>query len=197
LQNKPTVAIWQHMKNISLTRRNFIQAAAGLTACAFVPSLASASLTPPSKDAIKQLHFYNTHTGEFLKTVYHEKGRYIPEALEQINYVLRDFRTGDVKPIDRELLDLLAGLHKRMGSSKPFEIISGYRSPKTNSTLHKNSQGVAAKSQHMEGKAIDIRLTDRLLRDLRNEAIAMQRGGVGYYPESNFVHVDTARIRTW
>jgi uncharacterized protein YcbK (DUF882 family) len=110
---------------------------------------------------------------------------------------LRDFRSGDVAPIDRQLLDLLVELHRRSGSRKPFQIISGYRSPKTNAVLASASSGVAKHSMHMEAKAIDIRLSDVMLRDLRDTAIGMQAGGVGFYPRSDFVHVDTGRVRRW
>jgi uncharacterized protein YcbK (DUF882 family) len=99
--------------------------------------------------------------------------------------------------MDVKLLDLLTELHRQTGSKQPFQIISGYRSPKTNASLAAESNGVAKHSMHLEGRAIDIRLADVNLRDLRNTAVAMKRGGVGIYPSSNFVHVDTGRVRTW
>ena len=106
-------------------------------------------------------------------------------------------RTGDVFPIDLKLLDLLTELHRKTGSKVPFQIISGYRSPKTNKLLNAESSGVAKRSMHLDGKAIDIRLADVKLKTLRDTAIAMKRGGVGMYTGSNFVHVDTGRVRYW
>jgi len=175
------------------TRRHLIKASLAFAAVSAVPAFARASLP----DFSRSLHFYNTHTGESLKTVYWEQGTYISEALGDINHILRDHRTGDVKPIDPQLLDVLFKLHARMQSRKPFEIISGYRSPYSNAMLHERSHGVAKNSLHMQGKAIDIRLIDRPLTALRDAAIAMQQGGVGYYAASDFVHVDTGRIRRW
>ena len=110
---------------------------------------------------------------------------------------MRDFRTGDIHAIDVRLLDLLVALHQRMGSARPFDVISGYRSPATNAMLAAESNGVAKHSLHMEGKAIDIRLGDRRLTDLQVAALSLRRGGVGYYPQSNFVHVDVGPPRSW
>ena len=117
--------------------------------------------------------------------------------MSSINHLLRDFRTGDVHAIDPKLLDLLHALRSATGSRKPFEVISGYRSPVTNHDLRALSDGVASGSLHMKGQAIDIRLGDVKLTALRDAARALGRGGVGYYAESNFVHVDTGRVRFW
>ncbi len=111
--------------------------------------------------------------------------------------MLRDFRTGDVHKIDPALLDLLYDLQERAGATRPFEVISGYRSPQTNAALRRRSHGVAGSSLHMQGQAIDIRVGDVPLASLRRAALALRQGGVGYYPASNFVHVDTGRVRTW
>jgi len=178
---------------MNLTRRNVIKASLALAVCGMAPSFARASLP----DTARKLHFYNTHTGESLAAVYWEKGEYNSEALKDIAYVLRDHRTQDMSPIDPHLLDILTDLHQRLGSSRPFEVISGYRSPRSNAMLHEHSNGVAVNSLHMYGQAIDIRLADRSLSHLRNAAWDMQRGGVGYYPASNFVHMDTGRVRRW
>jgi uncharacterized protein YcbK (DUF882 family) len=175
------------------TRRSFIQASFAVALAGMLPKLACASLP----DAARRLHFYNTHTGESLKTVYWEEGAYNKEALQAINRVLRDHRTGDMHPIDPRLLDMLATLHRRMGSVKRYEVISGYRSPKSNAMLHERTNGVAANSLHMYGRAIDIRLTDRPLSALRSCALDMRQGGVGYYPASRFVHVDTGSVKAW
>jgi len=145
----------------------------------------------------RTLSFRHTHTGEELTVVYWTDGAYVPEALAQINRLLRDFRTGEVRPIDPELLDLLHELARRVESEGAYEVISGYRSPRTNASLRRRSGGVAEKSLHLQGRAIDVRLTDVDSAKLRDLALEMKRGGVGYYPESDFVHVDTGRVRTW
>jgi uncharacterized protein YcbK (DUF882 family) len=137
------------------------------------------------------------HTGEKLKTDYWVDGAYVPDALADVDRVLRDFRTGDVHRIEPELLDLLNVLSSRMQSKSAFQVISGYRSPKTNAILRAASSEVAQHSLHMKGMAIDIRVGDRKLAALHDAALAMKAGGVGYYPKSDFVHVDVGRVRRW
>jgi uncharacterized protein YcbK (DUF882 family) len=185
-------------RRTTVTRRHFLAwgvagAALALPALA-MPHIANAATIAANQ---RKLALANLHTGETLKTVYWEGGNYVPGALGEINHILRDFRTNDVHPIDAKLLDLLNTLHHKLGSSVPFSVISGYRSPKTNATLAEASNGVAKHSLHMEGQAIDIHLEDVALKDLRRGAIALKRGGVGYYPASDFVHVDVGRVRTW
>jgi len=166
---------------------------------------AALGLTSPLKGALaalpqtgsRTLGFVSTHTDEKLVATYWRNGAYDQGALKDINYVLRDFRTGEVAAIDPNLLDLLADLHHRSGSRKAFQVISGYRSPQTNAMLAAASNGVAKHSLHMEAKAIDIRLSDVALRDLYQAAVGMKAGGVGYYAKSDFVHVDTGRVRYW
>jgi len=145
----------------------------------------------------RQLDFYHTHTKENLAIVYHDGNDYITEALEQINHFLGDFRTGAVHIIDPETLDILYKLRTELGGEDTFEIISAYRSPETNAMLRKKGNGVARRSQHLEGKAIDVRLRGVNTARLRDAAIKLQLGGVGYYRESDFVHVDSGRVRTW
>jgi len=145
----------------------------------------------------RALAFYHTHTGERLRVTYAADGRYLPEALAEINRFLRDFRTGDVHPIDPQLLDILYELRRRAGGRGTYEIISAYRSPQTNEMLRARSDGVATRSLHMEGRAMDVRLVGAPLDRLRDEALALEAGGVGYYPESEFIHVDTGRVRRW
>lgn len=139
----------------------------------------------------------NIHTDETLDAVYWEKGRYIPEVMVEVNRVLRDYRTGDVHHIDPNLMDLLGSISARVENRTPFHVISGYRSPHTNEAMHERSRGVAKKSLHMEGQAIDISLDDIDLRRLHNAALDAGRGGVGFYPVSNFVHVDVGPVRRW
>jgi len=145
----------------------------------------------------RSLIFQNPHTGEKLGLTYFEKGRYLSDALDEISYLLRDHRTGDIHPIDPELLDQLHDLKQMLGLSQPIGIICGYRSPLTNARLHAEHRGVANNSFHMYGRAVDIRIERFDLRRIHNAAIAMHRGGVGYYPESNFIHLDTGTFRTW
>jgi uncharacterized protein YcbK (DUF882 family) len=161
---------------------------------------AAASVASPAilrGNAARRLSLQNLHTGERLATEYYANGRYMPGALEEINRVLRDFRTGDVHAIDPNLLDLLNTLSTRMETSAPFHVISGFRSPRTNSLLNGKSSGVATKSLHMQGKAIDVRLPGRQLKNLHTAALSLEKGGVGFYPSSDFVHVDTGRVRRW
>jgi uncharacterized protein YcbK (DUF882 family) len=145
----------------------------------------------------RQLSFHNLHTGESLTTVYWEGGRYVAEGLAEIDYMLRDFRTGDVYTIDPKLLDLVHDLRLVLEDDDPVDVISGYRCPATNAMLAARSTGVAKNSYHVKGMAIDLRLRKRNLEDLRAAALSLGRGGVGYYPKSDFVHVDTGPIRTW
>lgn len=145
----------------------------------------------------RALRFVHTHTSERLVVEYFTRGDYLADALAAVNHFLRDFRTGDEHVIDPTLLDLLHGVVERTGTDQPFQVISGYRSPATNGLLRQRSEGVAARSLHMVGKAIDIRLADVPLPKLRAAALDVQAGGVGYYPASDFVHVDTGRVRVW
>jgi uncharacterized protein YcbK (DUF882 family) len=166
-------------------------------AAAAVPALAFSGPAFAAVAGARELRFLHTHTGERLVVQYRGTDGYLADALATVNHFLRDFRTGDVHPIDPGLLDLLGGLTTLTGTARPFEVISGYRSPVTNAQLRSRSEGVAARSLHMVGQAIDIRLADVPLPKLRSAALAVHGGGVGYYPASNFVHVDTGRVRTW
>lgn len=145
----------------------------------------------------RMLCFYNLYTKETLETVYWKDGNYVPEGMAELNHILRDIRTGKVKTIDSSLLDLLFALQQNLGNKEPFHIISGYRTPKSNAILSEKKKGVAKYSLHMYGKAIDIRIPGHKLRDVRRAAMKLKGGGVGYYPRSNFIHVDTGNIRYW
>lgn len=174
------------------SRRKFLKL--GLLAAAMpLPASASAWLAAPER----RLSFHNLHTGENLDLPYWVQGDYVPESLAEINHVLRDYRTDQVAAIDTRLLDLLDRVQAKLGTSQPFQVISGYRSPATNHMLSERSSGVAKHSLHMEAKAIDIRIPGVHLADLRRTGLALQGGGVGYYPASNFVHLDVGRVRTW
>jgi uncharacterized protein YcbK (DUF882 family) len=155
------------------------------------PAGSSTSLLPRS------LTFFNTHTSERIDSVYWCDGAFCPPGLREIDHLLRDHRTGEVKEIDHGLLDLLHDLHAKTGASQPFHVISGYRSAATNALLQSESHGVATRSLHIQGRAIDIRIPGLPLGKLRDAAVRLGRGGVGYYPASDFVHVDVGSPRTW
>lgn len=173
-----------------------IAPSAGPSPALAAPVAAPAVVTRPAADA-RRLFLHNLHTGETLKTVYWESGAYVDDALAEARHVLRDWRNGQQHEMDPELFDLFHDLRARLDVERPFQIISGYRSPATNAALHARSSGVATHSLHMKGKATDLRVEGVELRHLRRAALDLKRGGVGFYPVSNFVHVDTGRVRQW
>ena len=183
-----------------LARRKLLQLglAAAMGSGLGVTSLAAkAASLPLMTNAPRQVALHRLHTGEKLDAVYWDGGRYVPDALHAVNKVLRDFRTGDTHMIYPRLLDRLDAVAQRTGSRDPFQVICGYRSPKTNAMLHEHSEEVAAHSLHLRGMAIDIRLADAALPHLQDAALNLGAGGVGYYPVSNFVHVDVGPVRRW
>lgn len=145
----------------------------------------------------RQLSFYHTHTRRSIDVVYYANGEYVDSALDEINRFLKDFRTGEVTAMNPQLLDLLHDLRNELGSIEAYEVISAYRSPKTNEMLRTTTSGVAKKSQHLKGNAIDVRLRGVRTTALRDTAMSMQRGGVGFYEKSDFVHVDMGPVRSW
>ena len=177
-------------------RRGFLRIAGIAAATAtLAPASALAMLTAPAKP--RRLKFYNLHTSEQLDIVYYEKGRYIPQALAEINHILRDYRQNVVKPIAPGLLDLVVAIRRKLHTDAEVAIISGYRTPQTNAMLAARSDGVAHHSLHMDGLALDWRVPGRTLEELHRVALAMRGGGVGYYPSSDFVHTDVGRVRYW
>ena len=175
-----------------MDRRRFLTAS--LAAAAGLCSVATAVAAAPD---VHRLKFYHIHTGEKLDIAYREKGVPVEGALTEINRYLRDFRTEQVHEIDLKLLDTLHELFRTFDGRGNFEVISGYRSPRTNAALRHATTGVAENSLHIQGRAIDARLTSAKTVALRDAAIALRRGGVGYYAESNFVHLDTGAFRSW
>jgi uncharacterized protein YcbK (DUF882 family) len=174
-----------------LNRRRVLGAAAAATAVAFVTPAPAVSFAPRS------VSLYNTHTGEWLRTVYWADGHYIREAVKDINWILRDHHSNEVRPMNAGILDLLGMLRARLESHQPFLIVCGYRSPTTNARMHAHSAGVAANSYHIQGMAIDLRCEGRDLSHVHQAAVSLRGGGVGYYPASNFVHVDSGPVRYW
>jgi uncharacterized protein YcbK (DUF882 family) len=174
-------------------RRRFL-CAAGLATLAFAPIAATRA---HARDR-RSLSFVHTHTSEALTTVYFENGSYQAASLASVNQLLRDFRTGEVRAISPRVLDILYDLHVQVSrDAPPFEVICGYRSPQTNAALRGRSPGVAEHSLHMEGRAIDVRLTGFSTQRLHALALDRQRGGVGYYPSSDFIHLDDGHVRSW
>jgi uncharacterized protein YcbK (DUF882 family) len=175
------------------TRRLFLKGLAGAMAAAVVPP--GRLLAGPREERL--LSFLHTHTHERLTVPYFADGTYLPEGLSTLNSFLKDFRTGEEHPIDPALYDVLNDLRLATGTRGPFQVISAYRSPRTNSMLRGNGRGVAKGSLHLQGRAIDVRLADVDSAVLRDAAIELRRGGVGYYRGPDFVHMDTGRVRRW
>ena len=177
-------------------RRNFLKAGASvvLTTAFSHPVLAAIS---PNQREHHILSFYNIHTGESVKTCYRSNGKLINRALKRISHIMRDHRTGEVKPVDAKLLDLLHRIVMELCPCSPINIISGYRSPRTNAALRKVTTGVAQNSLHMQGRAVDIRIPGYETTAIRRLAISLHSGGVGYYSKSDFVHLDTGTFKVW
>lgn len=175
-----------------IDRRGFLTAGAAV--------LASATLIPQSAFATpdrRSLFLYETHSFETAEVSYWTDGWYNPDALYRLSILLRDWRTDEVTTIDPHLLDVMALVQERLGTNEPINIVCGYRSPATNAALARQRSGVARNSYHVSGQAADIRLPHRPLGAVRQAAESLGLGGVGYYPRSNFVHVDTGPVRTW
>ena len=175
-----------------IDRRGFLTAGAA--------ALASATLIPQSAFATpsrRTLHLYETHSFENASVTYWTDGWYNPDALHRLSIFLRDWRTDEVTEMDPRLLDAMALIQERLGSDEPINVICGYRSPTTNAVLASQRGGVARNSYHVRGQAADIRLPHRTLGALRQTAQALEMGGVGFYPRSGFVHIDTGPVRSW
>lgn len=181
---------------LTMTRRGVIS---GLTACAALP--VSAHATAPAilsgKGKFRALSVVNHRTGEKLNSVYWVEGEYIPEALEAFNYVLRDWRQNVSFDMDRRVIDIIAATQNLLDTDEPFQIVSGYRSPKTNAMLRSKSRGVARNSYHTRGMAVDLTLDTRSVPEMARAAKTLAAGGVGRYSRSQFVHVDSGPVRAW
>lgn len=180
-----------------LSRRGFLKGFAAATAAGLYVPRAFAGIAHMPHEHERSVALHHLHTGEKVKLTYWEKGEYLSESLAEVNRILRDFRTNEEYPIDPVLLDMLHTLRLRSGRKGAFEIISGYRSPKTNNMLRSQSSGVAKRSLHMQGRALDIRLPGVALQDLHRAATELKVGGVGLYSKSDFIHIDTGRVRYW
>lgn len=188
---KPAIATRQQTPTLS--RRGFLSGCAAAASVLVVPNaFANIDKTPE-----RALALHHLHTGERARITYWADGEYLRDGLAEINHLLRDHRTGDQHKMDPRLFDLLYQTQARLDCRGEFHIISGYRSPKTNRMLRQNSRGVAKRSLHMDGKALDIRLSGCDIKQLHRAAKSLKAGGVGLYSQSNFVHVDTGRVRYW
>lgn len=179
--------------SVVIDRRRFL--GLGLAAAAAVAPVPAWAKAAPRKG--RALSFVHAHTGERLNVVYFADGRYVPSALQQINYILRDHRINAIKPVSPQLLDMLHALGQRLGGAGTFEVLSAYRSAETNALLSRRNRSVAKHSLHIEAKAIDIRIPGFRASEIARTARAMHGGGVGYYPRRGFVHVDVGDVRTW
>lgn len=187
----------QRKSPLRLSRRGFLRGLLVGGSVAFVHGLPVRAMASDLVVPDRSISLVNTHTGEELSTEFFRAGSYADESLTALNHLLRDYRTGDVAPIDPRLFDLLHDMARLADREPRFEVISGYRSPATNAMLSAQSGGVAKGSLHMQGQAIDIRLVGYRTDRLRDLALSMNSGGVGYYRKSDFIHVDTGRVRTW
>ena len=179
-------------------RRSFLKSSVVVASALSVPAFARAAQTAKIVEPVERtLRLYNTHTGESLRSIFWAEGQFVPGALKDINKLLRDHRNDTIANMDPQLLMLLDRVSSKFGGSDVLHVISGYRSPESNRKLAAASGGVAKHSMHLEGKAIDIRLPGRDLAQLHKAAMAVRGGGVGYYPSSQFVHMDTGRVRSW
>ncbi len=184
-------------QRLTVGRRDLLKMGLGTLCASVLPFLPAKTALASNRFSSWKVSFRHAHTGESFSGVYRVGDKYLPEAFERLNYVLRDFRTDEVFPMDPRVIDILAIIHKKIGATEPYQVLSGYRSPKTNSMLRNASTGVAKNSFHMYGQAIDIRIPGKSTKKLRNVASSLRAGGVGYYPRSSFVHVDTGKVRSW
>lgn len=184
------------MKDSMVSRRGLLAAFAATTVAA-APTASNAFGFLRGAGDIRRISMYSGRTGEKLDTVYWIEGEYIPEALKEINFFMRDWRTDQIVKIDPRTVDIAAASHRLMGTDEPYMMLSGYRSPATNAMLRARSHGVAVNSLHMKGMAADLRLRSRSVSQIYSAALSCNAGGVGRYYGSNFVHMDCGQIRTW
>ena len=180
---------------MNLSRRKFLTSLTGVAVAMMAPGAIASVTRAASYD--RKLSFYNTHTGEKLAATYWSDGEYLDDGIEEISWLLRDHRANVAHDMDPRLLDLLHRLQASVEHPGEFHVISGFRSPATNKMLNQKSSGVAKRSYHMLGQAIDIRLPGYDTSELHKAAIALKGGGVGYYSGSDFIHVDVGRVRYW
>ncbi len=179
-----------------ITRRGVLGVFAA-TAVAAAPSFSRAAGFLRGAGDIRRIRMTSPHTGESIDTIYWIEGEYITDALDEITYFMRDWRTDQLHRIDPRTLDILAAVHNLLDVPEQYMLLSGYRSPKTNAMLRRRSRGVAKNSRHIKGEAADVRLASRSVSQIYRAALACHGGGVGKYSRSNFVHMDCGPLRSW
>lgn len=179
-----------------ISRRGLIAAFVATTVTA-APVYSNAFSLLRGAGDVRRIRMYSGRTGESVDTIYWLEGEYIPEALKEITYFMRDWRQDEVKQIDARTIDIAAAAHRLMDTNEPYMLLSGYRTPKTNAMLRSESRGVARNSLHMKAQAADLRLKSRSVSQMYKAAAAISAGGVGKYSRSDFVHMDSGPIRTW
>ncbi len=179
-----------------MSRRSLLAAFAA-TAVTAAPTFANAAGFLRGGGDIRRIRMYSGRTGERLDMVYWIDGKYIKDALKEVNHFMRDWRTGDTLSMDTRTIDIMAAAHNLMDANEPYMLLSGYRSPKTNQMLRSRSRGVARNSLHLKGQAADLRLSSRTVTQMARAALACNAGGVGKYSRSNFVHMDCGQVRSW
>ncbi|MFB2593471.1 YcbK family protein [Paracoccus sp. p4-l81] len=184
------------MTTSSLSRRGLMGIFAA-TMVAAAPTATNAFGILRGAGDIRRIRMYSGRTGESIDTIYWIEGKYVKEALNEINYFMRDWRNNQVKGIDPRTVDIAAASHRLMGTNEPYMMLSGYRSPQTNSMLRSQMRGVARNSLHIRGQAADLRLKSRSVNQIYRAAASCNAGGVGKYSGSNFVHMDCGPIRHW
>ncbi|MGR3759404.1 YcbK family protein [Roseobacteraceae bacterium NS-SX3] len=183
-------------KATGFSRRALLGAFAA-TAVAAAPTFSNAAGFLRGAGDIRRIRMYSGRTGERVDMIYWIDGKYIKEAVKEVNHFMRDWRTDDVKEIDLRTIDIMAASHNLLDVNEPYMLLSGYRSPKTNAMLRRRSRGVAKNSLHMRGQAADLRLGSRSVSQMAKAALACRAGGVGKYARSNFVHMDCGQVRSW
>ncbi|PCH95766.1 MAG: Tat pathway signal protein [Rhodobacteraceae bacterium] len=186
-----------NIQKTAISRRTLLGAFAAVPVLAAAPVYAKTPGYLRGAGKIRRVTLRSGRTGESVDTIYWVEGQYIRPALEEINYFMRDWREDSVKTIDRRQIDIIAAAHNLLNTSEPFQMLSGYRSPRTNAMLRSKSRGVAKSSYHIKGMATDLRLSSRSVSQMARAAVACHGGGVGRYSGSNFVHMDCGPIRTW
>ena len=181
----------------AVNRRTMLLGVAGTGVVAASPAFSATPAILGGKGRFRSLSLLNNRTAERLTAAYWIDGKYIPEALEAFNYILRDWREGSVIKIDPRTIDIMAATQRLLNTSEPFEVVSGYRSPRTNAMLRRRSRGVARNSYHTRGMAVDLALKSRSVREIAGAALSLRAGGVGKYTRSSFVHVDSGPVRDW
>ncbi|SOH95554.1 Uncharacterized conserved protein YcbK, DUF882 family [Monaibacterium marinum] len=186
------------MTDVSVvSRRSLLGGLVGLSAIAAAPSFADTPAVLTGAGDIRSLKLYNPRTGERLDSVYWVEGEYIPQVLDEVNFIFRDWRRNELRAVDVRTIDIMAAASRMMETTEPYQLMSGYRSPETNNALRASNRGVARNSYHMRAMAADLRLSTRSVQNMYDAGVSCNAGGVGRYPRSNFVHFDCGPVRTW